>query len=448
VTRAVAKGIRDGGASAAQEETRRWAALHILDTVSAMVSGTTIHAGQEIVTYAELLGRTYHGDTPVAGTGVLLDPLLAARVNGMLAHADETDDSHQASLSHPGCAVVPAAMSAARRAGCSGSAFLESVIAGYELTARLNLSLGSGFRDTRGSRPSSHAIGGLFGAAAASSYLLCDGVDEIEDALAYAAQLAAGVNAWLRDTQHVLKAFVFGGMPASNGFTAASLVADGLPGMKAVFDGDPGFLRVLSADPDTHQLTRPWRAPFAIEETNFKRYSVGSPAQAPVEAAERLAGQLAGREVESIRIFLPPETVHVVEREGSPNLNVRYLVAVTLLNGRLTFASAHDEGALEDPAAQGLMRRARVLPLEELAGDRGGVLELTLASGETMSCRVDRALGTAGAPLSEAAVLEKAEDLLSPTLGGDGATAVIDAALGLDRAESCDAFLQSLRCLG
>ena len=39
----------------------------------------------------------------------------AALANGMLAHADETDDSHAPSLTHPGCGIVPAALAMAER---------------------------------------------------------------------------------------------------------------------------------------------------------------------------------------------------------------------------------------------------------------------------------------------------------------------------------------------
>jgi len=47
--------------------------------------------------------------------------------NGVLAHADETDDSHAPSQSHPGCAVVPAALAAGERFGISGAHFLRAV---------------------------------------------------------------------------------------------------------------------------------------------------------------------------------------------------------------------------------------------------------------------------------------------------------------------------------
>ena len=51
----------------------------------------------------------------IAGT-TLLGPIDAALANGVLAHADETDDSHAPSQSHPGCAVVPAALAAGEAA--------------------------------------------------------------------------------------------------------------------------------------------------------------------------------------------------------------------------------------------------------------------------------------------------------------------------------------------
>ena len=42
----------------------------------------------------------------------------------MLAHADETDDSHAPSLTHPGCGIVPAALAMAERERRNGAAFL------------------------------------------------------------------------------------------------------------------------------------------------------------------------------------------------------------------------------------------------------------------------------------------------------------------------------------
>ena len=57
----------------------------------------------------------------VIGTDIVTSSVNAALANGMLAHADETDDSHNASRSHPGCAVVPAALAHDMVLLCYGS---------------------------------------------------------------------------------------------------------------------------------------------------------------------------------------------------------------------------------------------------------------------------------------------------------------------------------------
>src|SRR5579885_2288317 len=53
--------------------------------------------------------------TVVGGTGVAL-PEYAALLNGAYAHTLEMDDTHQPSSTHPGAAVIPAALAAAEQA--------------------------------------------------------------------------------------------------------------------------------------------------------------------------------------------------------------------------------------------------------------------------------------------------------------------------------------------
>ena len=78
----------------------------MLDTFAAMISGSELPPGRVGIQFA----RAHAGEkvATVAATDVLCGPLEAAMANGMLAHSDETDDSHAPSHSHPGCAVVPA----------------------------------------------------------------------------------------------------------------------------------------------------------------------------------------------------------------------------------------------------------------------------------------------------------------------------------------------------
>ena len=84
------------------------ASLHVLDTLAAMVSGTQLEAGKKVLPFVAGVGG--REEALVVGSRTITTATLAALANGMLAHADETDDSHAPSLTHPGCAVVPAAL--------------------------------------------------------------------------------------------------------------------------------------------------------------------------------------------------------------------------------------------------------------------------------------------------------------------------------------------------
>ena len=76
-----------------------------------MISGTSLHPGQLAIAFVGALGGVRRSS--VVGTRLLTSPVHAALANGMLAHADETDDSHAPSRTHPGCAVIPAALAVA-----------------------------------------------------------------------------------------------------------------------------------------------------------------------------------------------------------------------------------------------------------------------------------------------------------------------------------------------
>jgi len=86
---------------------------HVLDTIAAMVSGSRLLPGRKAIAYAKTLGGVK--EATVIGSRTVTSAQNAALANGMLGHADETDDSHAPSLSHPGCAVVPADCTAAEK---------------------------------------------------------------------------------------------------------------------------------------------------------------------------------------------------------------------------------------------------------------------------------------------------------------------------------------------
>src|SRR5580692_1859598 len=104
--------------------------LHVLDTLAAMLSGSRLKPGELAAAYVETLGG--RAEATVIGTRIVTSTVNAALANGMMGHADETDDSHLGGLFHPGCAVMPAALAVAERAGRGGTGLIRAVALGYD----------------------------------------------------------------------------------------------------------------------------------------------------------------------------------------------------------------------------------------------------------------------------------------------------------------------------
>ena len=93
---------------------------HILDTLAAMVSGAKLRPGRLVLKYA----RSQRGrrEATVIASDLMLPAVTAALVNGIFAHADESDDTHWRSRTHPGCAIIPAAFAMGEKENREGRA--------------------------------------------------------------------------------------------------------------------------------------------------------------------------------------------------------------------------------------------------------------------------------------------------------------------------------------
>ncbi|MGH8642855.1 MAG: MmgE/PrpD family protein, partial [Burkholderiales bacterium] len=176
---------------------------HLLDTLAAMVSGSRLLPGERALAYIKAQGGAKEACVP--GSRVVTTVVNAALAGGMLAHADETDDSHAPSLTHPGCGIVPAALAMAEGEEAGGTALLRAVALGYDIGTRLSIALG-GYAFSEAGHDT-HAFGPMFGAAAAAGALAGLDAGQVRHMLSYTAQQASGLSNYARDTEHVEKAF-------------------------------------------------------------------------------------------------------------------------------------------------------------------------------------------------------------------------------------------------
>jgi 2-methylcitrate dehydratase PrpD len=398
---------------------------HILDTIAAMVSGSSLAAGRRAVAYA----RSQRGarEATVVATKLRAPAAVAALANGMMAHADETDDTHWEARLHPGCAVVPAALATAETMRRSGAELIRAVALGYDVGCRTIRALGG--RDL-GSR-STYGIGGTFGAAAAAAALSRLAPAQVAWSLSYAAQQASGILSWVADRDHVEKAFDFGGMPARNGVTAAVLVRLGFTGVDDVLEGEKNFLSAFSPHPRPERLVEGLGERFEILATSLKRFPAGAPIQAAAEALLKILERErpAPASVEKVVARLPRYGVEVVDRRLMPDVNLQYILAVTLLDGGLGFAAAHDARRMAEARTREMMERVELLADEELTRaeiPRQAIVEVILSDGRRLREHVGWARGTPGNPMGAGEVRQKALELIAPVLGESRAREVCE----------------------
>ena len=413
---------------------------HVLDTIAAMVSGSRLLPGTKAIAYAKTLGGA--PQSLVIGSKIITNAEQAAHINGMLAHADETDDSHAASLSHPGCAIVPAALAMGEREKSNGTQLLRAVALGYDLCARLNLSLHP--YDFRQAGHSTHSFGPGFGAAAAASLLAGLDYNGMRHALSYTAQQCSGISCWMRDEEHIEKAFDFGGMPARNGTAAASMVASGFTAVEDVFSGERNFYvaydetRRIGLKPQPQRLIKDLGKVYEIMNTNIKRWSVGSPIQAPLDGLLELIREhgVKAADVEKLVIRVAHQAANTTDNRNMPDICMQHLCAVMLIDGIVTFKSSHDEKRMNDKKVLDLRKRITLLGDDALTAalpSRQGILELKLKNGKTLHKHVKAVLGTAQNPMTRAQVDEKCYHLMAPILGASRSRKLCDAVWNIEK---------------
>jgi 2-methylcitrate dehydratase PrpD len=400
-----------------------------------MISGSELTPGRAALQFAGAYGGKEVAT--VVASKIVCGPIEAAMANGVLAHADETDDSHAPSQSHPGCAVVPAALAAGERFGISGTHFLRAVTLGYDVGPRVTMTLG-GQQFEAESHWSTHSISPLFGAAAAAGCAANLGVAQMRFLLGYTAQQSSGLGAWNRDTEHIQKAFHFGGMTARSGVTSALIVQAGWTGVEDIFSGKDNFFAAYNPHADPAGLAEKLGDRFEITRTNIKKWPVGSPIQAALDALEILRKQrpFHSNEAQQVTVQLATDEAAIVNNREIPDICVQHMLAVMLMDKTVSFRSAHDKARMNDPATLREREKVKLIPdeqLERLMPLRVAIVEVQLTDGTRLIQRVDNVRGTASNPMTRDEIVAKARDLIAPILGAVQCASLIDRVLNLDQ---------------
>ena len=403
------------------------AAKHrILDTLGAMVSGARLKPGEMAIRYLRLQGG--NPESSVLATDLKTSAVNAALANGMFGHADETDDFEPVTKAHPGCSVVPSALALAERENSSGEEFLRAVVLGYDLCCRVLMALGPDL--VRGGHRSAEGTSSTMGSAAAAASIANLDQTGMRYVLSYAAQQVSGVWSWVRDAEHVEKAFDFAGMGARNGVTAATMVQAGFTGVWDVLEGEHNVLEALSPDPKPDEMVNGLGSRFFVTETAIKPYSVGYPIQSALDAFFTLHREhgLTVDNVERITVRLPEDGARVVNDRSMPDVNCQHMIAVALIDGAVSFASTHSYERMTDPSVLAVKERVSLIADADLMdpkAPRSARVEVVLKDGRTLDHFTSHAYGTHQNPMDTNSVNAKTRGLLEPVLGPQRTEVVI-----------------------
>jgi 2-methylcitrate dehydratase PrpD len=412
------------------------AAKHrILDTFGAMLSGARMNPGEMALKYVRGLGG--EAQASVVGSDFRTTAVNAALANAMCAHADETDDFEPVTKAHPGSSVVPSALAMAEAGGGrSGMEFIRAVTLGYDMCCRLLMALGPDL--VRGTHRSAEGTSSTFGALGAAASLARLDETGMRYAISYSAQQVAGLWSWVKDEDHVEKAFDFAGMGARNGLTAVTMVQAGLTGVHDVLDGTHNLFIALSTEPKPEEMLAGFGKLFYVTETAIKTFSVGYPIQSPLDATLVLRKQygLTPANVASINVRIPTDATGIVGTSAMADVNCPHLVAVALVKGAVSFIDSHDQALMKDPAI--LAQRAKVTVVGDKAlmdptAPRGAVVEVTMTDGRKVEHFTKYPPGTKENPLSTEAVSAKTRDLIVPVIGAEKADRLIDQVNNLEK---------------
>jgi 2-methylcitrate dehydratase PrpD len=336
------------------------------------------------------------GSAMIVGSHLRVPAGDAAFVNGILGHGLVREDMHTGSVSHLGVVVFPALMALSRDAGGSGRDFITAAVCGYEVSAQIGRALMSP-ENVRQYRPT--GICGPPGAALAGARMLGLGEDASVSALAFGANVAAGLNEWPYSGGDEM--FFHVGFAARNAVLAAQLAQAGANCSETSLDGIAGLFNALRRQEHACEV-KPFAAGYEILSVFHKPAPACNYAQTGAQAALALSGELRQRglgtgDITSVRVrstsaaMAYPGCDHTgpFVKTLQAKMSIQYCVAATLYRGEIAEANYR---MLEHPE---IARLAEMTALEldaELTAaypsQQGSEVILTLRDGSTLARRL------------------------------------------------------------
>lgn len=394
------------------------------DTVGVALAGRAESGVRQLRDLGRALGGK--GESVVWGSDLRLPAHDAARINAVMIHALEYDDTFGPGFLHPSAIMFPAALAAADMVGgVSGQEFLTAVTLANDVACRLSIAGQPGVDGFAIGWHNTTLIGYISSALVAGRLLRLD-LPQLVNAAGIAAHQAAG-NAQSHIDGALTKR-MGPGFAAAAGVLAARLAAAGVSGPVGVLEGRKGWFAqyhkgIYSRDLLLGGLGRDY--PGAA--MSFKPWPSCRGSHTSADAALQIAAALGPRTRQIERILVrsgPAEWSFLttpIERKRRPattveaQFSVPWVVAAALTDGKVGIAHFTPDALLREDL-RAMAARIETVQDDALANPAGGpgaaVVEVTLRGGQTLRRHVAAAKGDPGVPMTAAEVTAKFNDCL------------------------------------
>lgn len=430
--------VRKAAAAPLSEAVSRAARRSLVNVLGTAAGAARTPAVAALIATAAELGAA--GAAVVPGRTETLTPEWAATVTGTAAHLDDFDDTHLATVIHPGAAVLATVLALAPETRPGGAAVLTAFALGCEAQLRIGVAISPSHYD-RGW----HITGtcGVFGAAVAAAHLL--GLDAGQ--LGHALGIASTGTLGHREAFGSMTKPLHPGKAAAVGVSAARLAAAGLTAPEDPL-GPGGVLPVFS-EPDYDELRRDWDGAWELEVNAFKPYPCGIVAHPAIDAAVGAAPVLGDPDaITAVELTCHPLVPELMGRPQPADglqarFSARHAAAVGLLDGEVGLRQFSDSRAVDADVTR-LRGLIELVPSPECPRD-SATIKVSRTGGESVVVHVEHARGSADRPLTDDELFTKVDRLVEPVLGAGAARKVWDAVDGLAGAPGIDAVIEAVR---
>jgi 2-methylcitrate dehydratase PrpD len=375
----------------------------ILTVLGTTVAGATAEGCDALVEFLRVEGGKEEATILIHGGKIPAQN--AVFINSVMARALDFCDAMAPGL-HIGSSAVPSAFAAAElMGGCSGKDFINAIVLGTEVAARLNLSRSAydGFDPT--------GVCGVFASTVVASKLLGLNFAETWNALGLAFNRCGG--SFQSNIDGSLAVRVIQGWVSQAGITCAQLSRLGVTGPKNFLEGIYGYFHLFAKDVfDPEIVAGDLGERFELKKLAFKKYPSCGATLVSTYAILSLIEEkdFSPEDINRIDIAVRPYTYklagHLFEIGDNPRVNAQFSIQYCIANALLRKSSKlchFEELYVTDPNIMELVKKIHVTadPALEKRGDTSVDMKVVTSKGDAYFKSMDSAPGFSGNPLSE-----------------------------------------------